>query len=64
MWQVVKGAFSQIKGAKFYFPEDMPDNKVLQVRDNTLQGIPSIDELNWVRLGHSARAPRRATGRR
>lgn len=48
MWQVVKGAFSQIKGAKFYFPEDMPNNSVLQTRHNTLQGIPSVDELKWV----------------
>jgi hypothetical protein len=48
MWSVVKGAFSQIKGAKFYFPEDMPDNQVLQTRHNTLQGIPSVTELSWV----------------
>ena len=50
MWQVVKGAFSQIKGAKFYFPEDMPDNVVLQTRNDTLQGIPSVTELKWVGL--------------
>ena len=49
MWQVVKGAFSQIKGAKFYFPEDQPDNVVLQTRNDTLQGIPSVTELQWVR---------------
>ncbi|KIY01585.1 uncharacterized protein Z520_03137 [Fonsecaea multimorphosa CBS 102226] len=48
MWQVVKASFGQIPGAKFYFPEDMPDNKVLQIRDGTLQGIPSLDELKWV----------------
>lgn len=48
MWQVVKASFSQIKGAKFYFPEDMPENTVLQTRNNTLQGIPSVDELKWV----------------
>jgi hypothetical protein len=48
MWQVVKASFGQIPGAKFYFPEDMPDNKVLQIRDGTLQGIPSVDELKWV----------------
>ena len=44
----IKSAFLSIPGAKFFFPEDMPDNKVLQIRHNTLQGIPSIDELNWV----------------
>lgn len=48
MWQVVKASFGQIPGAKFYFPEDMPDNKVLQIRDLTLQGIPTMDELKWV----------------
>lgn len=48
MWQVVKASFSTIPGAKFYFPEDMPNNKVLQIRDGTLQGIPSLDELKWV----------------
>ncbi|KIV84505.1 hypothetical protein PV11_00280 [Exophiala sideris] len=48
MWQVVKASFSTIPGAKFYFPEDMPENKVLQIRDGTLQGIPSLDELKWV----------------
>ncbi|OQU99894.1 FAD binding domain-containing protein [Cladophialophora immunda] len=48
MWQVVKASFGQIPGAKFYFPEDMPENKVLQIRDGTLQGIPSLDELKWV----------------
>ena len=48
MWGVIKRAFSSIPGAKFYFPEDMPDNEVLQTRHNTLQGIPSVDELKWV----------------
>ena len=48
LWSVVKGAFSSIKGAKFFFPEDRPDNSVLQTRANTLQGIPSVDELKWV----------------
>ncbi|KAF4982851.1 hypothetical protein FZEAL_1601 [Fusarium zealandicum] len=48
MWGVVKKAFSAIPGAKFYFPEDMPDNVVLQTRDLTLQGIPTSTELEWV----------------
>ncbi|KAJ1325386.1 vanillyl-alcohol oxidase [Microdochium nivale] len=48
MWQVIKQAFSTIPGAKFYFPEDQPDNIVLQTRHDTLQGIPSTTELNWV----------------
>ncbi len=48
LWSVIKGAFSSIKGAKFFFPEDAPENSVLQTRANTLQGIPSVDELKWV----------------
>ncbi|KEZ46924.1 Vanillyl-alcohol oxidase [Scedosporium apiospermum] len=48
MWTVVKQAFSAIPGAKFYFPEDMPDNLVLQTRHLTLQGIPTTAELEWV----------------
>ncbi len=47
LWSVIKGAFSSIPGAKFYHPEDMPENTVLQTRHNTLQGIPSVDELKW-----------------
>jgi hypothetical protein len=48
MWAAVKQAFSTIPGAKFYFPEQMPDNVVLQTRHLTLQGIPSYTELKWV----------------
>ncbi len=48
MLGVIKNAFFQIDGAKFYFPDEMPDNKVAQVRHNTLQGIPSVGELTWV----------------
>lgn len=48
LWSVIKASFSAIPGAKFYFPEDMPENEVLRIRDETLQGIPSMDELKWV----------------
>jgi hypothetical protein len=48
LWSVIKGAFSSISGAKCYFPEDQPDNIVLQTRKDTLQGIPSVTELKWV----------------
>lgn len=49
LWGVIKGAFSTISGVKFFFPEDRTErNSVLQTRSNTLQGIPSIDELKWV----------------
>ncbi|KAK6440359.1 hypothetical protein LTR95_003419 [Oleoguttula sp. CCFEE 5521] len=45
---VIKQSFLQIPGAKYFEPEDMPDNIVLQTRHNTLQGIPSTTELRWV----------------
>ena len=45
---VIKDAFLKIPGAKYFEPEDMPDNLVLQTRHNTLQGIPSTTELKWV----------------
>jgi hypothetical protein len=49
LWGAIKGAFSQIKGARFYLPEDRNEPKsVLKTRSNTLQGIPSVDELSWV----------------
>ncbi|EXJ69406.1 uncharacterized protein A1O5_07442 [Cladophialophora psammophila CBS 110553] len=48
MWQVIKASFSSIKGVKFFFPEEMPDNVVLQTRHLTLQGIPTMTELKWV----------------
>lgn len=48
LWKVIKGAFSQIPGAEFYFPGDRPHDKALQTRKNTFVGIPSITELDWV----------------
>ena len=48
IYEAIKAAFSTIEGAKFYFPQDMPENDVLQTRHNTLQGIPSLKELAWV----------------
>ncbi|KAI4593653.1 hypothetical protein KJ359_009137 [Pestalotiopsis sp. 9143b] len=48
MWEAVKASISAIPGAKFYFPEDMPGNVVLQTRHLTLQGVPTTTELKWV----------------
>ncbi|KAH0015685.1 FAD-linked oxidase-like protein, partial [Aureobasidium melanogenum] len=45
---VIKQSFLQTPGAKYYEPKDMPDNVVLQIRNDTLQGIPSTTELRWV----------------
>ena len=51
-WGVIKGAFSQVKGARFFFPEDRPKlNDVLHHRGRTMAGIPTLTEfgfLNWV----------------
>ena len=48
MLSMIKQSFLKIPGAKYFQPEDMPDNLVLQTRDKTMQGIPSTTELNWV----------------
>ncbi|KAB8290465.1 hypothetical protein EYC80_010896 [Monilinia laxa] len=48
LWKVVKEAFGTIEGAKFFFPEDIKEKCVLHVRTQTLQGIPTFDELCWV----------------
>nr|1W1L_A Chain A, VANILLYL-ALCOHOL OXIDASE [Penicillium simplicissimum]1W1L_B Chain B, VANILLYL-ALCOHOL OXIDASE [Penicillium simplicissimum] len=48
LWETIKDAFSAIPGVKFYFPEDTPENSVLRVRDKTMQGIPTYDELKWI----------------
>ncbi|KAF8866568.1 putative D-lactate dehydrogenase [Acephala macrosclerotiorum] len=46
---VIKQAFLSIPGARFWLPEDRKEpNSVLHTRSNTLQGIPSVDELKWV----------------
>lgn len=44
LWSVIKASFSQIPGAKFYFPEDRNEpHSVLKTRSNTMQGVPSLD---------------------
>lgn len=49
LWSVIKESFSKIPGAKFYFPEDRPEeNSILRTRAQTLQGIPTYDELRWI----------------
>ncbi|KAL4934671.1 vanillyl-alcohol oxidase [Aspergillus undulatus] len=48
LWTVIKQSFSAIPGARFFFPEDTPENSVLRIRDKTLQGIPTFAELKWI----------------
>ncbi|TKA81772.1 Vanillyl-alcohol oxidase [Cryomyces minteri] len=46
---VIKSSFLAIPGSRFFLPEDRHEaNSVLRTRANTLQGIPSVDELKWV----------------
>ncbi|KAB8276671.1 FAD-linked oxidase-like protein [Aspergillus minisclerotigenes] len=37
LWSVIKASFSKTLGAKFYFPEDRPNDIVLQTRSDTMQ---------------------------
>lgn len=49
LWGVIKNAFSTaIPDAKFFFKEDTPEGSVLRIRDDTMQGIPTYDELKWL----------------
>ncbi len=52
LWEIIRGAFSQVPGAKFYFPEDRKNaNDVLKHRALTMKGIPRLTEysfVNWV----------------
>lgn len=49
LWTTIKEAFSVIPGAKFYFPEDRKEPySVLRMREQTLKGVPTFDELRWV----------------
>jgi hypothetical protein len=50
---VIKKAFLSIPGSNFYYPEDRTEPySVLRTRSKTLQGIPTLDELRWVRYGN------------
>ena len=50
-WGILKGAFSQIAGAKFYFAEERPDLLGVKLRNLLGQGVPNMatfNVLNWV----------------
>jgi hypothetical protein len=50
MLATIKSAFLKIPGSKFFLPEDRHEPySVLKTRAKTLQGIPSFDELRWIR---------------
>lgn len=50
-WEVIKATFGQIKGSKHFFAsteKGKPSLGVLDIRDKTLRGHPTFDELKWV----------------
>ncbi|KJR88150.1 uncharacterized protein SPSK_07518 [Sporothrix schenckii 1099-18] len=47
------GAFTAIPGARFYCKDDVLANAVLRIRDLTMQGIPTVEELRWVSWPHN-----------
>jgi 4-cresol dehydrogenase (hydroxylating) len=63
LWGIIRDAFSQIPGARFYTPEDRPgrNGHVLHSRAKIMAGIPNLDEmslLDWVdNGGHVAFSP-------
>ena len=50
-WGMIKGAFSQIPGTKFFFADERPDLVGIKLRDMLGQGIPNMgtfNVLNWI----------------
>jgi len=45
---VIKQAFFQIEGTRFFLPEDSPPNSYLRSRVNIYSGTPDLRELDWV----------------
>lgn len=49
LWGVIREAFSQVPGAKFYFPEDRTrEYDILLHRAETMKGIPKLTEFNFL----------------
>ncbi|BGP22375.1 alcohol oxidase [Rhodotorula toruloides] len=47
-WEIIKTEFSKVKGAKYYFVDDLKEKSLLHYRDMTMQGIPNNHELQWL----------------
>ncbi|KAK5174373.1 uncharacterized protein LTR77_001453 [Saxophila tyrrhenica] len=45
---VVKAAFSDIEGTKFWLPEDVPQDHYLHSRVQVNSGVPILRELDWL----------------
>lgn len=49
LWSVIRESFSQIPGAKFYFPEDRTrEFDILLHRAETMRGVPKLTEFNFL----------------
>ncbi|KAH8899885.1 glycolate oxidase [Thozetella sp. PMI_491] len=46
--EVVKKAFSQIPGSRFFLPEDVPPTHYLHSRALVCAGVPVLRELDWL----------------
>ncbi|KAF2251120.1 vanillyl alcohol oxidase [Trematosphaeria pertusa] len=45
---IIKSAFSKIKGSKFYLPNDVPPDHYLHSRALVCSGVPVLRELDWL----------------
>jgi len=45
---VIKAAFSEIAGSKFYLPSDLPSDHYLHSRVQVCSGVPILRELDWL----------------
>ena len=49
LWSVIRDSFSQVPGAKFYFPEDRTrEHDILLHRAETMKGVPKLTEFNFL----------------
>ncbi|KAF2182106.1 vanillyl alcohol oxidase [Zopfia rhizophila CBS 207.26] len=45
---IIKSAFSKIKGSKFYLPSDLPSDHYIHSRALVCSGVPVLRELDWL----------------
>lgn len=46
--EIIKAAFSQIPGSKFWLPKDVPEDHYLHSRVQVCSGVPILRELDWL----------------
>jgi 4-cresol dehydrogenase (hydroxylating) flavoprotein subunit len=47
-WNIIKGAFSQIPGAQFYFEHELPNQVSMKFRSELSRGIPNMTTLKML----------------